>query len=226
MSEEIKKEETPEVKEQPTTTPEQPKPSEPVDIDQNDPNDLGNFCISLLKRFNGYSYLSVCYPREIVKPLDQSATLRQLLKARAAHIVKDPVKIEVDPTTKNQKITLSPEFIKMAAEGDDDFKNAFCTGEMILIRVHKVLPKLCADGMYDNVPLNMKDIGCKEVGWFHIRMRQGHDKEIIEPFIIVKQGRDKYGQINGNPYHETSQDEMAALLKMQQLRNQPKQPQA
>lgn len=201
---------------------------------QNNPagtNDLISFVIDIAKRFNGYTYFSVCAPRNDFPEtvLDRSNYLTMMLKGYAAKTV--PLKVEAPVEgEKEPRVIFTPQFAEVCSKGDENFKNTFCydplTGypKLILVRAHKVLPKLCNDGMYDPIPTDDKDNGTKECGWFRISRREcppdaspavkAEFEQPFEPFIVVKQPQNQWGQIKGDPYYNPSAEELAKAMEM------------
>ena len=160
--------------------------------------DLAGLMIELAKQNPDYPYVSACSPGEIPAPRDRSRLLHSLLFNYAARKAK----------------VGSNEFAEIVLKGNDEFKKLFCQGDMIYIRLHKVLPQLCGDGMYQNVPVNETDAGVKDCGWYHITTTG------FKPFIVVKSNQVEggFGMIDGNPYHTLTNEEIAAVLQKQKER--------
>ena len=160
--------------------------------------DLAGLMVELAQKYTDFPYVSACSPLSIPPPKERSRIMHALLFNYACRKAK----------------LGSDEFAKIMVEGSDEFKQMFCQGDMIFIRCHKVLPQLCADGMYQNIPVNENDSGVHECGWYHITTTD------FKPFIVVRSDKVEggFGVIEGNPYHTLTDDEIAAVLQKQKER--------
>lgn len=78
---------------------------------------------------------------------------------------------------------------------------------------------------YQDLQVN-DDVPLAKYYEIHKKLFRRLKKPDFEPIIVVKQGPDQFGMIRGNPFHEISTQEAAALLKNATLTEIPPTPEA
>lgn len=97
----------------------------------------------------------------------------------------------------------------------DDFKKIYVGTGVVFIQAHKELPTLGPDGLYSGFDPDRRMIqtitNLKQVVLCS-------DPKDFKPVIIARTGRDKdgkltFGKLEGDPYHQFTPEEVAAVLK-------------
>ena len=144
--------------------------------------------IELARSMNGYNYISASMLTGI--PEDKN-TYSQLL----------------------QKLLLGA--MVTGIKSIDDFKKIYVGTGVVFIQAHKELPTLGPDGLYSGFDPDRRMIqtitNLKQVVLCS-------DPKDFKPVIIARTGRDKdgkltFGKLEGDPYHQFTPEEVAAVLK-------------
>ena len=144
--------------------------------------------IELARSMNGYNYISASMLTGI--PEDKN-TYSQLL----------------------QKLLLGA--MITGIKSIDDFKKIYVGTGVVFIQAHKELPTLGPDGLYSGFDPDRRMIktitNLKQVVLCS-------DPKDFKPVIIARTGRDKdgkltFGKLEGDPYHQFTPEEVAAVLK-------------
>ena len=141
-----------------------------------------DYLIGIAKRFSGYRYISLSRLKgfpEGGRPL--SATGEFL------------------------RITYS----MTQGKNNDQFLEAFASGDVGIIQAHQSMPPLHEDGLYDQRDMAGKLIKSKVVGFVKIL-----DKDNFKPCVVIKGWNGGYGYIEGNPFFEVNKDAFVQAVKV------------
>lgn len=143
--------------------------------------------IEIARSFNGFNYISASMITDVPKETkDQSLLLRNLLVA----------------------------FMLRGGKSIEDFKKIYVQSGIVFIQAHKGLPTLGLDGLYSGFDPDGNVIPTKNVK----QLSLCSDPKNFKPIIVARTGRDAegkmtFGKLEGNPYHDLTAEEFAAVLK-------------
>jgi hypothetical protein len=144
--------------------------------------------IELARALNGYNYISASMLTSVP---EDNKTYSQLL----------------------QKLLLG--FMLSGGKNIEDFKKIYVGTGVVFLQAHKELPTLGPDGLYSGFDPDRRMI--KTI----TNLKQlvlCSDPKDFKPVIIARTGRDKdgkltFGKLEGDPYHQFTPEEIAAVLK-------------
>jgi hypothetical protein len=140
------------------------------------------YLIGIAKRFSGYRYISLSRLKgfpEGGRPL--SATGEFL------------------------RITYS----MTQGKNNEQFIEAFASGDVGIVQAHVEMPPLHEDGLYDQRNIAGKLIKSKVVGFVKIL-----DKDNFKPCVLIKGWNGGYGYVEGNPFFEMDKDAFVQAVKV------------
>ena len=144
--------------------------------------------IEIARRLNGWDYISASMLTDIPKDEKQYSQLLQKLIMGA---------------------------LLSGVKSVDDFKKIYVGTGVVFIQAHKSLPTLSPDGLYSGFDPDHNMIPTKT----NIKqLTLCSDPKDFKPVIIARTGRDKdgkmtFGKLEGDPYHQFTPEEVAAVLK-------------
>ena len=168
------------------------------------------------KSFNGYDYISASRIERIPeKGSDFSVLLNQiqyvyLTKAMNEMIIKNRGKkfSDAEAEAAQKKI-------------EQDFMDAFGNGRLVFIQAHTSMPTQSKDGVYNSIDTNGVHIKSKLINQF--TFESDDDAKRFVPTIIHRVKPGQYEFLEGNPFHDLTDAELAAVIAMTQP-NAVKQP--
>ena len=177
--------------ETPTTQPEKKEEEEQLIVapqhEKPKTRNLLEICIEYARKFNGYPYISC----SLLRTYDDTN--------------EDP------SVTSNLAKKLRMGFLMTGRTDKEEFIKRFVNQPIVYIQAHAEMPTLAKDGCYNNINIHGKPFKSYNVSE-HIILKP----EEFVPFIVVKQGSDKFGKIEGNPYRNITKEEAAAVMHMNQ----------
>ena len=143
--------------------------------------------IEICRRMNGYNYISASMLTDIPKDKNQYSQLLQKLMMGA---------------------------LVSGIRSVEDFKKIYVGTGVVFIQAHAELPTLGPDGLYSGFDPDRRPIKTVNVK----QLTLCSDPSDFKPVIIARTGRDKdgqltFGKLEGDPYHQFTPEEIAAVLK-------------